>query len=157
MTKCHLECTFEFSSAVNPWKITLPKNYMPEHPFDNGELKIRDEMLAPFPRTPDEMRRHLADYYATITCFDHHLGRVFAALRKKGIEQNTIILFTSDQGLAVGGRHGLMECGVENGDIGRVRQELNRLMDSGEVGGIVQGSKLYRLLYRPQNAVVYHD
>ncbi|MBM3755439.1 MAG: arylsulfatase [Acidobacteria bacterium] len=98
----------QFAAMYDPAKITLPKNYMPEHPFDNGELKIRDEMLAAFPRTPEEMRRHLADYYATITCFDHHLGRVFEALRKKGIEQNTIILFTSDQGLAVGGRHGLM-------------------------------------------------
>lgn len=98
----------QFAAMYDPAKITLPKNFMPEHPFDNGELKIRDEMLAPFPRTPDDMRRHLADYYATITCFDHHLGRVFNALRKKGIEQNTIVLFTSDQGLAVGGRHGLM-------------------------------------------------
>jgi arylsulfatase A-like enzyme len=54
------------------------------------------------------MRRHLADYYATITCMDHHIGRVLDTLKQTGLERNTIVLFTSDQGLAVGGRHGLM-------------------------------------------------
>lgn len=98
----------QFRDMYDPARVTLPKNYMPEHPFDNGELKIRDEMLAPFPRTPEVMRQHLADYYATITCLDHHIGRIFQALQTSGLEGNTIVLFTSDQGLAVGGRHGLM-------------------------------------------------
>lgn len=98
----------QFVDMYDPAKITLPKNFMPEHPFDNGDLKIRDEMLAPFPRTPEDMRRHLADYYATISCLDHHIGRILTALKTTGLEQNTIVLFTSDQGLAVGGRHGLM-------------------------------------------------
>ena len=92
-----------FADLYDPAKLTLPRNYMPEHPFDNGDLKIRDEMLAAFPRTKEEMRRHLADYYACITCLDFHVGRILAAL-----PANTIVLFTSDQGLAVGGRHGLM-------------------------------------------------
>lgn len=93
----------KFVEMYDPAKITLPKNYMPEHPFDNGDLKIRDELLAGFPRTKEEMRKHLADYYATITCLDHHIGRILAVL-----PANTIVLFTSDKGLAVGGRHGLM-------------------------------------------------
>jgi arylsulfatase A-like enzyme len=97
-----------FLDMYDPAKITLPKNFLPEHPFDNGDLKIRDEMLAPFPRTPDVMRRHLADYYATISCLDHHVGRILDALKQTGLDGNTIVLFTSDQGLAVGGRHGLM-------------------------------------------------
>lgn len=94
----------KFREMYDPDKLTLPKNFLPEHPFDNGDLRIRDEMLAPFPRTPQVMRQHLADYYAAITCFDFHLGRVLA----KVDYANTIVLFTSDQGLAVGGRHGLM-------------------------------------------------
>lgn len=93
----------EFAAMYDPDKLTLPKNFLPEHPFDNGDLKVRDEMLADFPRTPAAMRRHLADYYAVISCLDHHIGRILAAL-----PANTIVLFTSDQGLAVGGRHGLM-------------------------------------------------
>lgn len=97
-----------FMDMYDPARITLPENFMPQHPFDNGELKIRDEMLAPFPRTPDVMRRHLADYYATITCMDFHIGRILDTLSESGLQRDTIVLFTSDQGLAVGGRHGLM-------------------------------------------------
>jgi arylsulfatase A-like enzyme len=65
-------------------------------------------MLAAFPRTPEEMRRHLADYYATISHMDHEVGRILDAVKRRGWSDNTIVIFSSDQGLAVGGRHGLM-------------------------------------------------
>lgn len=98
----------EFMKLYDPEKIQLPASFLPQHPFDNGELRVRDELLAPHPRTAKEMKRHLADYYASITCFDHHLGRVIDELRRRGILDNTLIVFTSDHGLAVGGMHGLM-------------------------------------------------
>ncbi len=98
----------EFTKLYDPAKLTLSKNFLPEHPFDNGELKIRDEKLAPWPRTPEVMRRHLADYYACVSDLDHQVGRLQEALKKRGFADDTIIVFSSDQGLAVGGRHGLM-------------------------------------------------
>jgi len=85
----------------------LPEAFMPEHPFDNGMLKIRDEKLAGFPRTPGAVKKHLADYYATIEHTDAQVGRIIDALGKAGERANTIIVFTSDNGLAVGS-HGLM-------------------------------------------------
>jgi len=88
-------------------EIPLPKNYMPVHPFDNGEMTIRDEKLAAWPRTKDEIRRHLHDYYAVITGLDHHIGRLIDELKKLGLYDNTIIIFSSDNGLALGS-HGLM-------------------------------------------------
>jgi arylsulfatase A-like enzyme len=97
-----------FMERYDPARIALPRNFMPRHPFDNGALEVRDEKLAAIPRSPDEMRRHIADYYATITCLDHHIGRILEALAATGCAGNTIVAFTSDQGLAVGGRHGLM-------------------------------------------------
>src|SRR4051812_3846043 len=98
----------KFVEMYDPDKLTLSKNFMPEHPFDNGELKIRDEMLAPHPRTPKEMRQHLADYYACISDLDDQVGRILGSLREFGYSHNTVVIFSSDQGLAVGGRHGLM-------------------------------------------------
>jgi len=98
----------QFTKLYDPAKLTLSKNFMPQHPFDNGELHVRDEELAPHPRTPEAMRQHLADYYATISDMDHQVGRVQAAVTERGFADNTIIIFSSDQGLAVGGRHGLM-------------------------------------------------
>jgi arylsulfatase A-like enzyme len=98
----------EFMKLYNPEKLTLSASFMPEHPFDNGELTVRDEMLAPHPRTGEEMRRHLAEYYATISHLDHEVGRIVDLLDERGLAANTIIIYSSDQGLAVGGRHGLM-------------------------------------------------
>lgn len=87
--------------------MNLPVPFMPEHPFDNGMLRIRDENLAPFPRTESVVRKHLADYYATISHTDDQIGRVLEALKKSGKADNTIVVFCSDNGLAMGS-HGLM-------------------------------------------------
>ncbi|NUQ64668.1 MAG: sulfatase-like hydrolase/transferase [Pirellulales bacterium] len=88
-------------------KIPLPANYLPLHPFDNGEMTVRDEKLEAWPRTEDAIRKHLHDYYACITSIDGHIGRLFKKLEEIGQFDNTVILFSSDNGLAIGS-HGLM-------------------------------------------------
>jgi len=97
----------KYLDMYNPEQIVLPKNFMPEHPFDNGAMKTRDEKLAAWPRTPEEIRKHIAAYYAMITHVDAQIGRVLAALKETGQDENTLIVFSGDNGLAVG-RHGLM-------------------------------------------------
>jgi arylsulfatase A-like enzyme len=87
-------------------KIPLPRNYKPLHAFNNGEQFVRDELLAPFPRTEGEVRQHLHDYYAVITAMDHHIGRLLATLRELGMYDETIFVYSSDHGLAIGS-HGL--------------------------------------------------
>ncbi len=87
--------------------VELPDSFMPEHPFDNGEMDVRDELLAAKPRQPREIRRHLADYYAMISHLDAAIGRILDALKAKHALENTIIVLTGDNGLAIG-RHGLM-------------------------------------------------
>ncbi len=96
----------EYLDMYDPAKISLPENFLPEHPFDNGALRIRDEKLAGFPRGEDEVRRHLSEYYAMITHADAQIGRVIQTLEKIGELENTIIVFAGDNGLAVG-CHGL--------------------------------------------------
>ena len=97
----------EFMDMYEPAKVPLPPAYLPVHPFDNGEMAVRDEKLAPWPRTPEVIRRQQADYYAAITCLDHHFGRIVDCLKELGQLDNTIIVFASDNGLTVGD-HGLM-------------------------------------------------
>ena len=97
----------EYLDRYDPEDIPLPENFLPEHPFDNGELDVRDEQLASWPRTPPEIRRHIAAYYAMITHLDDQIGRILEALEASGQADNTIIIFAGDNGLAVG-RHGLM-------------------------------------------------
>ncbi len=97
----------KYLSQYSPDKIPLPKNYLPQHPFKIGSEVVRDELLAPFPRTPEVIREHLRDYYAVMTCLDDHIGRVLQTLKEQGLEENTIIVFSSDHGLSMGS-HGLM-------------------------------------------------
>lgn len=87
--------------------INLPPNFMENHPFPKGEMLIRDEMLEGYPRHPEHVKQHIADYYAMITATDHHIGRILDALKASGKMENTIIIFSGDNGLAVG-QHGLM-------------------------------------------------
>ena len=87
--------------------VSLPANFAIQHPFDNGELLVRDELLEAHPRRPEAVRQHIADYYALIAYIDEEIGRVLDALEKSGQAENTIIVFAGDNGLAVG-QHGLM-------------------------------------------------
>ena len=95
-----------FLDLYDPEKITLPPNFMGGHPFDNGDLKVRDEVLANFPRDPHDVKRHLAEYYAMVTHLDAQMGRVLAALEATGKMDNTIVVFAGDNGLELG-QHGL--------------------------------------------------
>ena len=88
-------------------KIKLTPSYMQEHPFDNGDMVLRDEALAPWPRTAKVARQHLSDYYAIITHLDAQIARVIAALKASGQYENTLIILAGDSGLAVG-NHGLI-------------------------------------------------
>lgn len=97
----------EYLDMYNPDSIDLPKNFKEVHPFDNGEIDIRDEWLAGYPRTEEEVRANIAAYYAMITHLDAQIGRVLNKLEEKGLTENTIIVFAGDNGLAVG-QHGLM-------------------------------------------------
>jgi len=97
----------EFARLYDPGKIELPGNFLPRHPFDNGEMEIRDEKLTVVPRDPASIRKEIAGYYAMITHVDREIGRVLDALEKTGRAGSTIIVFAGDNGLAVG-QHGLL-------------------------------------------------
>ncbi|MCJ7505572.1 sulfatase-like hydrolase/transferase [Candidatus Bathyarchaeota archaeon] len=86
----------------------LPTNYLPQHPFDNGHCAGgRDENLAAWPRTKEVISDQLCEYYGLITHMDEQIGRILQALDDTGLADNTLLIFASDQGLAVGS-HGLL-------------------------------------------------
>ncbi len=90
--------------------IEVPVNFQPLYPHaeEIGCGKgLRDERLAPFPRTPHAVKVHRQEYYAIITHMDTMIGRILDSLEKSGKADNTWIFFTADHGLAVG-QHGLM-------------------------------------------------
>lgn len=97
----------KYMDMIDVSKIKLPANFMPEHPFDNGELKIRDEMLAPHPRPESVIKQQWHEYYAVQASMDYHIGRVLDELKSNGMLENTIVIFSADQGIALGS-HGLL-------------------------------------------------
>lgn len=96
-----------FKKMYDPKKLTLPASCLPSHPFPFGVEEIRDEVLAASPRKEEEVRRHLAEYYGMISHLDAEIGRLLQTLEERGLLEDTLIVFTGDNGLAVG-CHGLM-------------------------------------------------
>jgi len=84
-----------------------PANWLPEHPFDNGELDVRDERLLPRPLTRAGVSESIADALACVESLDAEVGRMMAALERAGRLDDTLVLFVSDHGLALGS-HGLL-------------------------------------------------
>jgi arylsulfatase A-like enzyme len=95
-----------YEAAYPPEEMPLPVNFLPEHPFDHGNLRDRDEQLLPWPRTAADVREELACYYAVVSHMDREIGRILDALKATGQDDNTLVIFTSDNGLAIGS-HGL--------------------------------------------------
>jgi arylsulfatase A-like enzyme len=91
-------------------KVAVPGNFIPEYPYKDAigcGRDLRDERLGPFPRTEYAVKVHRREYYALVTHMDAQIGRVLDALEASGQAHNTYVIFTGDNGLAVG-HHGLM-------------------------------------------------
>lgn len=95
-----------YQGAYDARDIPLPANFAPQHPFDHGNFDGRDERLFHWPRLPDETRRALAVYYSVIEHLDEQVGHILHALDVNGQRDNTIVIYSSDHGLAIGS-HGL--------------------------------------------------
>ncbi|MCC5835979.1 MAG: sulfatase-like hydrolase/transferase [Opitutales bacterium] len=91
-------------------QIKVPASYLPEYPYKDAigcTPLLRDEALAPFPRTEYAVKVHRQEYYAIITHMDEQIGHILEALEKTGKRDNTYIVFAADHGLACG-NHGFL-------------------------------------------------
>ncbi len=91
-------------------KIAMPVSFMPEYPWKDSigcGKGLRDEKLAPFPRTKHAVQVNRREYYAIISHMDAQIGRILDHLKETGQADNTYIFFTADHGLSVG-HHGLI-------------------------------------------------
>jgi choline-sulfatase len=55
--------------------------------------------------TPDDCRTRYANYYAAVSDLDRNVERILERLREQGRLRNTLVIYTSDHGLALG-HHG---------------------------------------------------
>jgi arylsulfatase A-like enzyme len=54
--------------------------------------------------TPEMFQSTMKDYYRLVTGIDREVGRIMARLEERGLEKNTVIIFTSDNGWFAGER-----------------------------------------------------
>ena len=100
----------EFIDRYPLKRIQIPKSFLPEYPYKDEikcPHKLRDEKLAPMPRTKHSIKVNRQEYYAIITHMDEQIGRILDGLKASGMEKNTYIFFSADHGLGVG-HHGLL-------------------------------------------------
>jgi len=90
--------------------IRLPASWLPQYMYADsiGNVPLlRDEALAPYPRTELAIRTHMREYFAIVSHLDHQIGLILETLEQTGLKDNTYVFFTGDHGLSVG-RHGLL-------------------------------------------------
>lgn len=95
-----------FRDMYNVETLSLPKNFKQYHNIEYGNMDCRDETLAPYPRTADDTKQQVLEYYAMITHIDDEIGKIIQCLKDEGKYDNTIIIYAADNGLALG-QHGL--------------------------------------------------
>jgi arylsulfatase A-like enzyme len=79
---------------------TDPYRFIPKFIMDQD--KGRRNQTYPYNYDLDTCREHHIRYHQTITGLDHVIGGLLADLKKRGLDQNTVILFGSDHGLLLG-------------------------------------------------------
>ena len=81
-----------------PFFLTLATN------APHGPYLVADEYAAPYKAAGVESPR--AEFYGMIACIDARLGEFRARLEQLGLAENTIFVFTTDNGTAAGHRNG---------------------------------------------------
>lgn len=61
-------------------------------------LEAKPEMIAKYERIPEAERQGKPAYAAMIESVDQSVGRVLASLREYGLDDHTVVIFTSDNG-----------------------------------------------------------
>ncbi|MEX2016081.1 MAG: sulfatase-like hydrolase/transferase, partial [Candidatus Hydrogenedentales bacterium] len=72
------------------------------------------KLTLPEPDVPDldveRVEKFMREYAASVTCVDRNVGRLLAALDELGLRDDTVVVFTSDNGYNIG-HHGLLHKG----------------------------------------------
>jgi len=95
------------------WSLDVPPELLAA--IDPEALSYRDNVpsdrLDPSPSDPYGVRGFLHGYYACIRAMDEQIGRVLDHLHTRGLDRDTLVVFTSDHG-EMGGSHGLYKKSV---------------------------------------------
>ena len=89
----------EYLNRVRDKKFKFPPNYLPENDPHADEWARLSE------QEREELPKWMRVYYAMLANLDDNIGRLLEAIWRMGLDENSIILFTSDHG-ELFGAHG---------------------------------------------------
>lgn len=89
-----IDITLPADTGTDPYYF-IPKSIL-------NQDKGRRDHLYRYSYNVDTNREHHIRYYQMISGLDHIIGGLIADLQKRGLAENTIIIFTSDHGLLMG-------------------------------------------------------
>ncbi len=112
--------SLHFTAPHSPWRRDqhppeLFNRYYSDCPFASVPDEPRHSCARPhreFFSSPETRREYLSGYYAAVEAMDANVGRVLDWLERHELRQDTLIFFTSDNGMNMG-HHGI--CGKGNG------------------------------------------
>lgn len=86
---------YPFNEVLLPKKVEGDWDDIPERGINyvtsiNGQMSL------------DQEKKAIAAYYASVSYMDAQVGKVLQALKEEGLEDNTIVVFTSDHGFHLG-------------------------------------------------------
>jgi arylsulfatase A-like enzyme len=96
-----------WSRMVDPASLSLLPGYTAE--CDAGDLAFSRGYFPHDGWGEPQLRRAMAMYYATISHIDHQVGRAVDDLKRRGLYDEALILYTSDHGDYMGFRHLLLK------------------------------------------------
>jgi arylsulfatase A-like enzyme len=96
-----------YKDVTIPEPETADPKYWNSFPdFFRTDENIARDRWKPFFSTPELYQAHVKDYYRLITGVDEVIGNMMAQLKKLGLDKNTVVIFSGDNGFYLG-EHGL--------------------------------------------------
>lgn len=103
------DCPFESTPNVppHPWAPNANKTLAQWNSERHPGIRFSGAHYGPIPETWQEHRREsLTGYYAALTAMDAAVGRILDRLERDGLLEDTLIVFTGDNGMSMG-HHGI--------------------------------------------------
>jgi N-sulfoglucosamine sulfohydrolase len=82
---------FLWLAALDPHRAYFPNTIPEPH-------RPEDVIVPPYLPDNDSTRKDLALYYDEISRMDSYIGKVMAELKKQGVDENTLVIYMSDNG-----------------------------------------------------------
>ncbi|WP_298029854.1 sulfatase [uncultured Dysosmobacter sp.] len=103
------DCPFDSTPNVppHPWAPNGKKTLAQWNSESHEGIRFSSAKYGPIPETWQEHRREsLTGYYAAVTAMDAQVGRLLDELEARGLAEDTMIVFTGDNGMNMG-HHGI--------------------------------------------------